>query len=663
MGKKTEIAICLSVICHPSSVTLSNMQQTFFFQAMIYLAAAVIMVPLAKRSGLGSVLGYLVAGVIIGPAFLQFIGKEGEDIMHFAEFGVVMLLFVIGLELEPLRLWRLRKSIAGLGGLQVGITAAVVMGIAMLCQLPWKQALALGLIISMSSTAIVLQSLNEKGLMKSAAGQSAFAVLLFQDIAVIPILAIFPLLAGESPGAQANAHHNNGFVQSLPAGVQTLIVLGSVAVVIIAGRYLLSPFFRFIAKTGLREMFTAAALLLVVGIAVMMTTVGLSPALGAFLAGVVLANSEYRHELESDIDPFKGLLLGLFFMAVGASVDFSLLMAKPLLILGLAIGVMACKMVVLLVLGKLFRLTKDQNALFAVNLSQVGEFAFVLFSLSLQEGILSKELTNIMVAVVAISMALTPLVLLLNEKLVLPRLGIKEEPEKKQSDVVEEDNPVIIAGYGHFGTTVGRFLQAHGIGTTVLDADSDQVTSLRRMGFKVYFGDASRHDLLEIAGAYKARLIIIAIGDEEKRLETIRTVKKHFPDLRMMVRASNRYDAYDLMNAGILNIYRDTFDTSLRMGVDVLKLLGIQPEEATRSARTFFMYDERMLKQLSAIRNEDEYVLAIRRNTEELENLIRADREDQPVLQGNAPAEEKSLVKAVKQTTVLPCQEQAQSAI
>jgi voltage-gated potassium channel Kch len=439
-------------------------------------------------------------------------------------------------------------------------------------------------------------------------------------------------------------------------------VLGSVAAVIVAGRYAMGPFFRIIAKTGLREMFTAAALLLVVGIAVFMTTVGLSPALGAFLAGVVLANSEYRHELESDIDPFKGLLLGLFFMAVGASVDFNLLFAKPFLIVGLAIGVMGCKMLLLLGLGKLFRLTKDQNAIFATGLSQVGEFAFVLFSLSQQEGILSKEVTSIMVAVVAISMAFTPLVLLLNEKFVLPRLGLKEQPVEKESDVVEEDNPVIIAGYGHFGTTVGRFLQAHGIGTTVLDADSDQVTSLRRMGFKVYYGDASRHDLLEIAGARKAKLIIIAIGDEEKRLEMIRNVKKHFPDLRMMVRASNRYDAYDLMNAGILNIYRETFDTSLRLGVDVLKLLGYQPEEATRSARTFFMYDERMLKHLSAIRNDDEYVLAIRKNTEELERIIQADRDDQKVLQGNDPVEEKNLIAAVNKTTVLPCQEKAQQA-
>ncbi|BAV04244.1 glutathione-regulated potassium-efflux system protein KefC [Filimonas lacunae] len=593
---------------------------------MIYLAAAVVMVPLAKKAGLGSVLGYLIAGIIIGPACLQFIGKEGEDLMHFAEFGVVMMLFVIGLELEPLRLWRLRKSIAGLGGLQVALTTLAIAGGAMLLQVSWKQSLALGMIVSLSSTAIVLQSLNEKGLMKTAAGQSSFAVLLFQDIAVIPILAIFPLLASEMPATAGAAKDPHNLVSALPAWGQTLIVLGSVAVVVVLGRYVMRPVFRFIAKTGMREMFTAMVLLLVVGIAVLMTTVGLSPALGAFLAGVVLANSEYRHELESDIDPFKGLLLGLFFIAVGANINFHFIIAKPLLILGLVAGVMCCKMLVLLVLGKLFRLTKDQNSIFSTALCQVGEFAFVLFNFSLQEGILSKEITEIMVAVVAISMAFTPLIMTLNQK-ILNVFAKPVEVPHQASDVAEEDNPVIIAGYGHFGTTIGRFLRAHNIATTVLDVNSDNVDWLRRAGFKVYYGDASRHDLLEIAGAHKAKLIIIAIGDEEKRLETIETVKKHFPNLRMLVRATNRYDAYDLMNAGILNIYRETLDTSLRVGVDTLKFLGYSPEEATRSAKTFFIHDEQALKHLSAIRNADEYVVAVRENNAELERLLQADQE------------------------------------
>ncbi|WP_080241384.1 monovalent cation:proton antiporter-2 (CPA2) family protein [Spirosoma rigui] len=602
------------------------MQETFFFQAMVYLAAAVIMVPIAKRLGLGSVLGYLLAGVAIGPAGLQFIGQEGTDIMHFAEFGVVMMLFVIGLELEPSRLWRLRKTILGMGGMQIGITSVVIAALAIAFGVAWQQAMVLGMIVSMSSTAIVLQSLNEKGLMQTAAGQGSFAVLLFQDIAVIPMLALFPLLATHPAAGQAGGgHETTSLFDSLPVWVQPIAVLGSVAGIVVTGRYLTPPLFRVVARTGMRELFTATALLLVVGIAVLMTTVGLSPALGTFLGGVVLANSEYRHELESDIDPFKGLLLGLFFMAVGASIDFQLILANPLLIFGLVIGVMVCKLIVLLVIGKAFDLSTDQNLIFSFGLCQVGEFAFVLFSFTAQEGVLAKELTDTMTAVVAISMAFTPLAMLLNEKLLVPRLGTKKVDER-ESDIVSEDNPVIIAGYGHFGNTIGRFLQANNVGTTVLDVDSDNVDWLRRMGFKVYYGDASRHDLLEIAGAGRAKLIVIAIADEAKRLELVETVKKHFPDLHILVRSTNRYDAYDLMNAGVLHIYRETLDTSLRVGVDALTLLGFRAHEANRAAKTFFIHDERTLKRLSAIRNEEEYVNAARETMEELERVIQADR-------------------------------------
>lgn len=605
------------------------MQETFFFQAMVYLAAAVIMVPIAKKIGLGSVLGYLLAGIIIGPAGLKFIGQEGTDIMHFAEFGVVIMLFVIGLELEPSRLWRLRKSILGTGGLQVGLTAVLVAGLALAFGIDWKQALALGMICSLSSTAIVLQSLNEKGLMKTPAGQSSFAVLLFQDIAVIPMLALFPLLAsGEIAPATEGGHHSANVLDSLPTWLQPIITLGSVAAVVITGRYATPYLFRIIARTGMREMFTATALLLVVGIAVLMTTVGLSPALGTFLAGVVLANSEYRHELESDIDPFKGLLLGLFFIAVGASIDFDLVLANPALILGLVFGIMLAKLLVLFFLGRSFSLTRDQNAIFSFGLCQVGEFAFVLFSFSSQEGILSKEITDTMTAVVAISMALTPLVMLVNEKLMLPRLTLTADVvEDRESDLVDEqDSPVIIAGYGHFGSTIGRFLQANNIRTTVLDSNSDNIDRLRRMGYHVHYGDASRHDLLEIAGAAKAKVIVIAIGDEEKRLEMIETIKKHFPELHILVRSTNRYDAYDLMNAGILHIYRETLDTSLRVGIDAMTLLGHRAHEATRAAKMFFMHDERTLKRLSAIRNDDEYYSAVRENQQELSRLIQADR-------------------------------------
>ena len=597
-------------------------QNSFLFQAMVYLAAAVFTVPIAKRLGLGSVLGYLVAGILIGPFVMGFIGQEGEDIMHFAEFGVVMMLFLIGLELEPALLFRLRRSIVGLGGLQVIITAVIIAAIAYLLGLAMKPSLALGMILSLSSTAIVLQTLNEKDLIKTAAGQSSFSVLLFQDIAVIPMLALFPLLSAMPATGTVDSEN---MLTGLPGWVQTLVVLGSVLSIILLGRFIIRPLLRMVAATRLRELFTATALLLVVGIAVLMIQVGLSPALGTFLAGVVLANSEYKHELESDIDPFKGLLLGLFFIAVGASIDFTLVFDNPLLIIGLVAGLMIIKGVVLFLLGKMFHLKLDQNLLFSFALSQVGEFAFVLFSFSLQEHILTPELTSIMVAVVAISMAITPLLLLLNEKLLLPYIGTRESVENKSPDLIAEMNPVIIAGFGHFGNAVGRFLRAHGIPMTILDNDSDRVDLLRKMGFKVYYGDASRHDLLDSAGASRAKLIIIAIDATEKRLEMIETIKKHFPNLRMLVRAKDRFDAYDQMNAGMLHVYRETIDTALRVGVDVMSLLGYRKYTSQRAARTFLRLDEQNLKKLASIQDKDEYILTAKADIEELEKMIQAD--------------------------------------
>ena len=623
-------------------------QNSFFFQAFVYLAAAVIMVPIAKKTGLGSVLGYLLAGVIIGPAVLGIIGKEGQDVLHFAEFGVVMMLFVIGLELEPSLLWKLRKSILGLGTLQVILTALIFATIAMILDFRWQQALALGMILSLSSTAIVLQTLNEKSLMKTAAGQSSFAVLLFQDIAVIPMLALFPLLAVVSPAQVQDTHETKTLITGLPAWAHTLVVLGSVAGIIVAGRFLVRPLFRVVAATRLREVFTATVLLLVVGIAVLMTQVGLSPALGTFLAGVVLADNEYRHELESDIDPFKGLLLGLFFIAVGASIDFPMILSQPGLIFGLVVALMVVKGLVLFILGKFFKLGLDQGLLFAVALSQVGEFAFVLFSFSLQEGILATETVDVMIAVVAISMALTPLLMLLNERIILPRIGIKEEPTGREADAIAERNPVIIAGFGHFGNTIGRFLRAHKIGMTILDVDSDRVELLRKLGFKVYYGDATRRDLLQSAGAQYAKLIIIALEPSEKRLEMIETIKKHFPNLRMLVRSENRFDSYDLMNAGMLHVYRETFDTAMRVGVDAMKFLGHRQYSAQRAARMFAKLDEANLKKLAAIRDWDEYVIAARENIEELEKMLQSDNKQVDELRDTGWDEESLITDANK---------------
>ncbi|RNL81687.1 potassium transporter [Sinomicrobium pectinilyticum] len=603
------------------------MHESFFIHAFIYLAGAVIMVPIAQYFKLGSVLGYLLAGIIIGPSFLKLVGEESQDVMHFAEFGVVMMLFVIGLELEPLRLWRLRRRIVGLGGAQLLSTALLVFIICSLLGLSWQVSLTLGTIISMSSTAIVLQILEEKGWNKTMAGRSAFAVLLFQDMAIIPILAILPLL---SLNGGNTTTEETTLLGHLPGWGQTLAVIGAVTIIIVAGKYLLYPVFRAMARTRLREMFTAIVLLLVVGIALLMHLVGLSPALGAFLGGVLLANSEYRHELESAIDPFKGLLLGLFFMTVGSTIDFKLVVQQPWIITGMVLGVILLKAAILLLLGKIFNIRNAQNFIFSLGLAQIGEFAFVLLSFSLGEGIISAELNSLMMATVAISMACTPLLMMFNEKFILTRLCAVsvDDKNKDYSDVEEEENPVIIAGYGHFGNTVGRFLQAHNIPVTVLDYDSDNVDFLRKVGLKVYFGDATRHDLLEIAGANKAEILIIAIGDEEKRMVLIETVKKHFPHLYLLVRAKDRNEAYNQMNAGMMHIYRESLDTSLRLGVDALKILGHKRHEAVRAAKTFFVHDEKTLKYLSSIRNNEEYIVAIREKMQELDILMKADREE-----------------------------------
>lgn len=600
-------------------------QHSLLFQSMVYLAAAIVFVPLAKKMGLGAVLGYLIAGIIIGPSLLGFIGREGEDIMHFAEFGVVMMLFLIGIELEPALLWRLRSSILGLGGLQVTLSAAAIAGIAYLLGQPLNTSLALGMILSLSSTAIVLQTLNEKGWMGTSAGQSAFSVLLFQDIAVIPMLAIFPLLAGNA--ATGAASHAPSLRDNLPGWAQTLVVLGAVAIIIIAGRYLVRPLMRIIARTRVRELFTATALLMVVGIAVLMNLVGLSSALGAFLGGVVLANSEYRHELESDIEPFKGLLLGLFFIAVGASIDFKLILEQPWLIMGLVLAIMALKAIVLLALGKIFRLSTDQNLLFAFALADIGEFAFVLLSFTSQTRLMSEEMTAMITAVVAISMALTPLIMLLYEKVIQPHYTRSEVKAEREADEIKEKNPVIIAGFGRFGSMTGRFLRANGINTTILDLDSDRVDALHNLGIKVYYGDASRYDLLAAAGAADAKMLIIATDHPEQTLEIVKMAQRYFPHLQLLVRAENNEDTFELMDLGVLHIYRETVDTSLRVGVDALRMLGERAYHSERAARTFFRQDERTLKGLSALRDDKkQYISSMKERIEEMEKLISSDK-------------------------------------
>jgi monovalent cation:proton antiporter-2 (CPA2) family protein len=617
-------------------------KESFLIQAIVYLSAAVVGVNLAKRLGLGSVLGYLFAGIAIGPYLLGFVGEEGKELMHVAEFGVVMMLFVIGLELEPNLLWRMRKLILGLGGMQILITAIVLGSIAWLAGQVWQSSLVIGLILALSSTAIVMQTLSEKGLLKTKAGQSSFAVLLSQDIAVIPMLAIFPLLATRQTNVVSTS-----FIGHLPGWQQTLLVLAAIGGIILAGKYVVGPIFRWVAKTHQHELFMATAILLVFAIAELMIIVGLSPALGTFLAGVVLANSEYRHELESDIEPFKGLLLGLFFIAVGASINFALIGTNPGLILALVMSLIIIKGLILYVLGTFFDIKGDQKMLFAVALAQSGEFAFVLFSFAGQYQLLDEQTISILVAVVAISMALSPLIFLLNERIIMPRFFTRQQ-SKRESDEIHESHPVIIAGFGRYGNIVGRFLKANGISATILDNDSDRVDLLRKYGFKVYYGDASRFDLMKAAGAESAKLIIIAMDTPEQCLQMVSMVKSHFPHLKILSRAYDRKDAYDLMEAGVDNIYRETLDSSLRMGTDALSMLGLRAYNTHRAARTFLRHDEKALTELLSYRNNtSSYIKVARERITELEELILNDMKDIEITERDSGWDSDALRKAV----------------
>ena len=596
----------------------------FLYQALIYLAAAVVCVPVAKKVGMSSVLGYLLAGILIGPYLLGLIGGEGQDIMHFAEFGVVMMLFLIGLELEPAHFWKMRRAIVGLGTLQAGLTAGLLFALGMAFGLTWATALAVALALTMSSTAIVLQSLKEKGQMQTAAGQASFAVLLFQDILVIPVLAILPLLAPAlAKDADSESH---SLLQDLPAWLQTLAVIGSVTVIYVSGRYLIVPLLRIVAKTRLRELFTASALLVVISVTWLMEMVGLSPALGAFLAGVVLANSEYRHELESDLMPFKGLLLGLFFLGVGASINFKLILDIPGLVLGLVAGIMAVKALVLFLCGRVTKLGVDQNLLFALGMSQVGEFAFVLLSFSAQLRLTDVPTTDLLMAVTALSMTISPVLILINERYIDPYFGIRQNIEEKSADEIGTKHPVILAGFGHFGSTIGRLLRANGVEATILDFDSDRVELLRKMGFNVYYGDATRLDLLKAAGADDAKMLIAAIDSPDTNFELIRTAQKHFPHLHIMARARNRFDAYELIDLGLKDIYRETLYTAVHLAVDVLQNLGFRAYTATRQGQNFIQHDEAAMRKLAVQRHDiKQYILSVREQIEHQEQLLQAD--------------------------------------
>jgi CPA2 family monovalent cation:H+ antiporter-2 len=546
--------------------------------------------------------------------------------MHFAEFGVVMMLFLVGLELDPSKLWTLRKTIIGVGSMQVLATTVIFFAAGLALGFSWQASIAVSLSLAMSSTAIVLQSLKEKNQLQTSAGKTAFAVLLFQDLSIIPILAILPLLAIASPAAEGS----HSLLDGLPSWLKAVATLGAVALVILAGRYVIVPLLRLVAKTRLRELFSASSLLIVVAIAFLMEQVGLSPALGTFLAGVVLANSEFKHELESDLEPFKGLLLGLFFIAVGASINFNLIAEHPVQIISWVLTVVLVKFLVLYALGKLIRLKTPDNLMFSFSLSQVGEFAFVLFSYIGTMQILSREDVETMMAITALSMTVTPMLLLINEKWIQP-IFMKNKKQEKEADVVDEHNKVIIAGFSHFGSTIGRLLRANGVHATILDHDPDRVDLLRKMGFKVFYGDVTRIDLLESAGVEEARIFISAIDDINTNMLLLETLRKHFPHLKIMVRARNRYDAYEMMELSPEKIYREHIDTSIRMGVDVLHHLGMRAYTATRAGQNFFKYDEAALVKLSTQRhNLSDYIASVREEIAHQEELLQTDLDFKP---------------------------------
>ena len=615
----------------------------FLLLAFTFLVAGVAAVPIASKLGLGSVLGYLIAGIAISPV-LAILGVDVIAIQHFAEFGVVMMLFLVGLELEPKVLWQMRARLLGLGGGQVGLTTVAVAAVAYLMGQPFNVALAIGLVLALSSTAIVLQTLNEKGLMKSDGGQSSFSVLLTQDIAVIPMLAFIPLLAMpdlvnmapglEGAGSSGHAGGDSGgfsLVAGLPGWQVTLITLGAIAFVVVGGISLTSPIFRFISAANLRELFTAAALMMVVGIALLMTLVGLSPALGTFLAGVVLANSEYRHELESDIDPFKGLLLGLFFMTVGAGINFGLLFDNILSILALTLGLIALKAAILLLLARLFKLEGSDKWLFALGLAQAGEFGFVLLSFTVANAVIPAAIADQLLLVVALSMLLTPALFILYDR-VFAAMGV--EDQEREADEMPDGAKIIIAGAGRIGGLVNRIAEAAGYQPTVIDYSSKRLEILKKFGVKHYYGDATRPDLLHAAGIQEAKVLVIAIDDRQKISELTHYVSKNYPHVHIVTRAVDRDHVYDLWAHGSRDIIRETYDSSLRMGRSLFEALGIDRPIAEEMLEVFNETDRRAMLAVAdahkvgvASHENDEYVERVRSMLDEWQTQLQADIE------------------------------------
>lgn len=598
------------------------MDENLFFNGFIYLAAAAIAAPLGRRFGLGAVLGYLVIGAVVGPSALGWVGENREEVMHFSEFGVVLMLFVIGLEIDLSRLWKMRGPILGLGGLQVLISTVVLAAAAMLLPVNWREAVAMGLILALSSTAIVMQNLRERGISETSAGIQSFAVLLFQDIAVIPMIALLPLLA-HLPAGEDGHGAGHTWIESVPAWSQGLVVVGAIALVVIIGRFVLTPWLRWVASLKVTEALTSTTLALVVGIALLMDAVGLSPALGTFVAGVMLASSEFRHELESDIEPFKALLLAVFFIAVGAGIDFELIGSQPLTIGTMVFVLIALKGIILYSLAKWFGLSFDQRLLFAAALAQGGEFAFVLGAFAVGQGVISTELAAQMIAAVALSMALAPPLLLVVQRVILPRVGTTEtEGNGRAHDVGNDKARVLLAGFGRFGHPMGRLLRSAGCMPTVLEKDSDHVDLLRRIGLKCYYGDATRPHLLKAAGAEDAELLIIAIDNEEECMSIIDTCRKHYPHLKLFARACSRYHAYQLHEIGV-KYYIEQLGSSMDCAIAILHELGHELDHAKDAARRFKEHELSAIGEIAPFRDDEQkFVGMSQQNLKDLDSLL-----------------------------------------
>jgi len=600
---------------------------SWLVSSFLYLSAAVVAVPLSKALGLGSIIGYLAAGIAIGPWGLGIV-REAEDVLHLAEFGVVLMLFLVGLELEPRRLWSLRRPIFGWGGAQVAGCAAALFAAGWLAGVAWQVSLVAALGLALSSTAIALQVMGERNLLPTRSGQAAFSILLFQDVAAIPILALLPLLGGAAAAGEA-----------APLGARLLEgarIVGVIAAFLLGGRLLLRPLLRWIARSNTPEIFTAASLLLVVATAATMQLVGLSMALGAFLAGVLLAESEYRRELETDIEPFKGLLLGLFFIAVGMSIDFGVLMRSPGTMALLVIGFLAVKSVAVWTLARAIGLQIQERPVFVLLLAQGGEFAFVVFQAAAGANVLTGEAASLLVGAVAVSMLLSPLLLVAVDRLLMPRFATRggrgaEEIAEPQSA------PVIVAGFGRYGQIVGRLLLAHGVSPTVLDHDAEMVEAARAFGYKVFYGDATRLDLLRTAGADSASIIVVAVDDIEQSLEIVDLAREHFPQLSIVARARDVTHWNALRDRGVTSVDRELFESSLMAGRRALELLGLPAHEARQVAMRFRRHNLQLLEEMYPhYRDRARLIAVARQGREQLEEQMAREREQTEARRGGA---------------------------